>query len=211
MPKSVRKMLRERQGKKPDEEEEDDDLEDIDRITKEEAYLFPIFGSITLLGLFLAFKYLDKVSLYALSFFYWYSELISALLQRIINLILSSYFAILGTAGLARVRRSVYSAMGEHIDRLLSPFYRWESMSIETASAKNAMRLSRSGVSSFQKEKKNTFSSISTTCIFCLAFYPYSLARTIYTPTTGSPRTSSPSHSPSTLYLSSSWIRFSRG
>ncbi|KAK9897676.1 hypothetical protein P389DRAFT_183385 [Cystobasidium minutum MCA 4210] len=83
MPKSVRKMLRERQGKKADEtEEEEDDLEDIDRITKEEAYLFPIFGSITLLGLFLAFKYLDK---------------------RIINLILSSYFAILGTAGLARM------------------------------------------------------------------------------------------------------------
>lgn len=65
MPKSVRKMLRERQGKKADErEEEDDDLEDIDRITKEEAYLFPIFGSITLLGLFLAFKYLDKVRLF---------------------------------------------------------------------------------------------------------------------------------------------------
>lgn len=75
MPKSIRKMLRERQGKKADEEEEDDDLEDIDRITKEEAYLFPIFGSITLLGLFLAFKYLDKVSLYALSCLYWYSEL----------------------------------------------------------------------------------------------------------------------------------------
>ena len=55
-------MLRERQGKKASDEEEDDDLEDIDRITKEEAYLFPIFGSTTLVGLFLAFKYLDKVS-----------------------------------------------------------------------------------------------------------------------------------------------------
>jgi len=67
MPKSIRKLLRERRGVKPgdddEEEEEEDDLEDIDRITKEEAYLFPIFGSITLLGLFLAFKYLDKVSL----------------------------------------------------------------------------------------------------------------------------------------------------
>lgn len=70
MPKSVRKMLRERQGKKADEtEEEEDDLEDIDRITKEEAYLFPIFGSITLLGLFLAFKYLDKVSKVTISLF----------------------------------------------------------------------------------------------------------------------------------------------
>lgn len=63
MPKSVRKLLKERKRGKTadDEEEEEDDLEDIDRITKEEAYLFPIFGSITLLGLFLAFKYLDKV------------------------------------------------------------------------------------------------------------------------------------------------------
>lgn len=67
MPKSIRKLLKERRGIKPgdddEDEEEEDDLEDIDRITKEEAYLFPIFGSITLLGLFLAFKYLDKVSL----------------------------------------------------------------------------------------------------------------------------------------------------
>lgn len=64
MPRSVRKLLKERKGLAPDEEEEEeDDLEDIDRITKEEAYLFPIFGSITLLGLFLAFKYLDKVCL----------------------------------------------------------------------------------------------------------------------------------------------------
>jgi minor histocompatibility antigen H13 len=65
MPKSVRKRLRERRGVEADEQEddEDDDLEDIDRISKEEAYLFPVFGSITLLGLFLAFKYLDKVSI----------------------------------------------------------------------------------------------------------------------------------------------------
>lgn len=63
MPKSTRKLIRERRGVKGDdeEEEEEDDLEDIDRITKEEAYLFPVFGSITLMGLFLAFKYLDKV------------------------------------------------------------------------------------------------------------------------------------------------------
>lgn len=65
MPKSVRKLLKERKSVKDagaeEEEEEEDDIEDIDRITKEEAYLFPIFGSITLLGLFLAFKYLDKV------------------------------------------------------------------------------------------------------------------------------------------------------
>lgn len=59
----MRKLIREKQGTKPEEvdEDEDDDLEDIDRISKEDAYLFPIFGSITLTGLFLAFKYLDKV------------------------------------------------------------------------------------------------------------------------------------------------------
>lgn len=50
-----------------------------------DAYLFPLLGSGVLLGLYCAFKYLDKA---------------------LVNRILGAYFTVVGTGGLARVGRA---------------------------------------------------------------------------------------------------------
>lgn len=96
MPKSAAKAAK---ALNPAKDIDDDLDEEVDRVTSREAYLFPILGSATLISarflpfveqtrltcnaaLFLAFKYLDKA---------------------LINKIFSAYFALVGTAGMARV------------------------------------------------------------------------------------------------------------
>ncbi|GAA5820286.1 hypothetical protein JCM11251_005557 [Rhodosporidiobolus azoricus] len=83
VPKSARKRLREIRGKKEEKEDEESDEEDeeVERLTRDDAYLFPVIGSVVLFSLFLAFKYLPKV---------W------------INRILGAYMALMAVFGLAR-------------------------------------------------------------------------------------------------------------
>lgn len=64
-----------------------------------DAYIFPVLGSIVLVSLYLAFKYLDKA---------------------MVNMLLGGYFALLGTAGLARV-----SDGHEETNRELMEVTRW--------------------------------------------------------------------------------------
>ncbi|GAA5984748.1 hypothetical protein JCM11641_002172 [Rhodosporidiobolus odoratus] len=83
MPKSARKKLRELEGDKKtkQEEEEEEEENDGERLTREDAYWFPVLGSVVLFSLFLCFKYLPKE---------W------------INRMLGGYMAIMAVAGLAR-------------------------------------------------------------------------------------------------------------
>ncbi|CEQ39634.1 SPOSA6832_01167 [Sporobolomyces salmonicolor] len=80
VPKSVKKKLRELDGHTDQAEEEDED-EEVDRLTAEDAYLFPVFGSVVLFALFVAFKYLDKA---------------------LLNKILGYYLAVMSVGALAR-------------------------------------------------------------------------------------------------------------
>ncbi|GAA6008143.1 hypothetical protein JCM11491_001900 [Sporobolomyces phaffii] len=80
VPKSIKSKWRQLDGKdKQAEAEEEDD--DVERLTTEDAYLFPILGSVVLFGLFLAFKYLDK---------------------KLLNKILGGYLAIMATGAIGR-------------------------------------------------------------------------------------------------------------
>ncbi|GAA5925239.1 aspartic endopeptidase [Sporobolomyces koalae] len=90
VPKSVKKLWKQggdkqRDAKSGSDEAEDEDEEEeeneVDRLTAEDAYLFPILGSCVLFGLFLAFRYLDKA---------------------LLNKILGGYLAIMGTGALVK-------------------------------------------------------------------------------------------------------------
>ncbi|GAA5856807.1 hypothetical protein JCM8547_008853 [Rhodosporidiobolus lusitaniae] len=83
MPREAKRKLRELRGEKRTKQQEEEDEEDevIDRMTREDAYLFPLIGSAVLFSLFLAFKYLPKE---------W------------VNRILGGYMAVMAVAGLAR-------------------------------------------------------------------------------------------------------------
>lgn len=61
-------------------ESSDDEDEEIERMTSEDAYWFPVLGSGALLSLYLVFKYLDK---------------------NLVNALFSGYFSIMGTGALA--------------------------------------------------------------------------------------------------------------
>ncbi|KAF9209306.1 hypothetical protein CPC16_009942, partial [Podila verticillata] len=43
-----------------DESDSDDEDETTESMSLEDAYMFPLFGSMTLFGLYLVFKYIDK-------------------------------------------------------------------------------------------------------------------------------------------------------
>ncbi|BGO91431.1 hypothetical protein NBRC10512_003091 [Rhodotorula toruloides] len=84
MPKAEKRKLRTleaKDGKEAADVEEEDEDEDVERLTREDAYWFPILGSCVLLGLFLLFKYVDKA---------------------LLNKILGWYLAAMAVAGLAR-------------------------------------------------------------------------------------------------------------
>ncbi|GAA6019882.1 hypothetical protein JCM10207_003325 [Rhodosporidiobolus poonsookiae] len=63
------------------EEAEEDDDDEVERLSREDAYWFPIMGSVVLFSLFLAFKYLPKE---------W------------VNRILGGYMAVMAVLGVAR-------------------------------------------------------------------------------------------------------------
>ncbi|GAA5893947.1 aspartic endopeptidase [Sporobolomyces salmoneus] len=89
VPKSVKKKWRELDGKgkrTAEEKDEEEEETEVERLTTEDAYLFPILGSFVLFGLFLAFKYLDK---------------------SFLNRILGGYLAIMGTGALGRTLADV--------------------------------------------------------------------------------------------------------
>jgi minor histocompatibility antigen H13 len=65
-------------------DDRDEEEEEFDRLTCNDALLFPILGSAVLFSLYLAFKYLDR---------------------DMLNIVLKSYFAVIGALGLARVSR----------------------------------------------------------------------------------------------------------
>lgn len=80
MPKSARKLSRKLKGEKED-QEGDEEEEEIDRLTRADAWLFPILGSIVLFSLFLALRYA----------------------KELVNRVLAGYFCIIGTVALARL------------------------------------------------------------------------------------------------------------
>ncbi|KPV74605.1 uncharacterized protein RHOBADRAFT_14989 [Rhodotorula graminis WP1] len=103
MPKSAKRKLRaatRREGENEADREDDDDDEVVERMTREDAYFFPILGSCVLLFLFLCFKYLDPV---------W------------INRILGGYLATMAVGGLSRTLAQIARAtMGEQRYRSLA-------------------------------------------------------------------------------------------
>ncbi|BGP40092.1 hypothetical protein JCM10449v2_004050 [Rhodotorula kratochvilovae] len=103
IPKSAKRKLREaKKADKDGEDSEDEDEEDeaVERLTREDAYFFPLLGSGVLLTLFLCFKYLDRT---------------------LLNRILGWYLAVMAVGGLARTAAKVLRAgMGEAEYRKLS-------------------------------------------------------------------------------------------
>ncbi|KAI8457326.1 signal peptide peptidase-domain-containing protein [Phakopsora pachyrhizi] len=67
-----------------------DEEDEVERMTSEDAYWFPVLGSGALLGLFFVFKYLDKT---------------------LINKIFAIYFAVMGTGALAGMLTTVTKIM----------------------------------------------------------------------------------------------------
>ena len=94
-PKSTRELRKKNKRAKDSEEEdsEDDDDDGLrvgDKVTSGDAWLFPVFGSMVLFGMYLIFRYLNK---------------------EYINLLLSFYFGLLGifalSNGLIGISRSI--------------------------------------------------------------------------------------------------------
>ncbi|GAA6034028.1 hypothetical protein JCM8097_000656 [Rhodosporidiobolus ruineniae] len=83
MPKAAKKKLKQLEGEKETKEQDDEDDEEdqVERLSREDAYWFPVLGSVVLFSLFLAFKYLPKI---------W------------VNRILAGYMALMAVAGLSR-------------------------------------------------------------------------------------------------------------
>ncbi|GJN90481.1 hypothetical protein Rhopal_003492-T1 [Rhodotorula paludigena] len=89
--RKLRKAQKERGESGDDEEDDEDDV--VERLTREDAYIFPFLGSGVLLTLFLAFKFLSK---------------------DILNKLLGWYLAVMAVGGLARTTVKVLKAgMGE--------------------------------------------------------------------------------------------------
>ncbi|KDE08853.1 hypothetical protein MVLG_00953 [Microbotryum lychnidis-dioicae p1A1 Lamole] len=84
MPREAKRRWRKARGQEEDEEEDEEDEEDevVDRLTAQDAYLFPILGSVVLFSLYLAFTFLDK---------------------EMINRILGAYLALMGVGAMAKV------------------------------------------------------------------------------------------------------------
>jgi minor histocompatibility antigen H13 len=59
-PQAIKRRARKLQHKAAvlDPDDEDDDIDDEERLSMTDSLLFPVFGSATLLGIFLIFKYL---------------------------------------------------------------------------------------------------------------------------------------------------------
>ncbi|GAA5870901.1 hypothetical protein JCM1840_002725 [Sporobolomyces johnsonii] len=102
VPRSVKKKLRELDGHADQAEDEEED-DEVDRLTAEDAYLFPVFGSVVLFTLFLAFKYLDKA---------------------LLNKILGYYFAVMSVGALARTATSGMKAVWG--DKRLKAMDKWK-------------------------------------------------------------------------------------
>lgn len=79
-------------SKAGDEEDEDDDDEPAvtETLTSEDAYLFPIIGSLVLFSLYFVFKYLNR---------------------KWVDRILGAYFAIVGSAAVFKVALSIAAAI----------------------------------------------------------------------------------------------------
>ena len=96
MPREARRALRKVEGS--DEASDDEDDAEVERITREEAMWMPILGSVMLLGLFAAVKFLDPATL---------------------ALLLNVYFGLVGVAGLTH--------LGSLIMRAVVPRARWRA------------------------------------------------------------------------------------
>ncbi|GAA5844294.1 hypothetical protein JCM3766R1_002901 [Sporobolomyces carnicolor] len=112
VPKSVKQKWKQLDGKETDakddsegEEDDEDDDSEVERLTTEDAYLFPVLGSVVLFSLFIAFKYLDKA---------------------LLNKILGGYLAVMGTGALGRTlgdvtKRLVGRARSQRMDKVSFP------------------------------------------------------------------------------------------
>ncbi|GAA5875876.1 hypothetical protein JCM3774_001109 [Rhodotorula dairenensis] len=92
--KKLRKLRKADKEQRSNGEAEDSDEEEAvaEKLTREDALCFPIFGSFVLLGLFLLFRFLDK---------------------RLLNRILGGYLALLAVAGLTRtISKIVRASLG---------------------------------------------------------------------------------------------------
>lgn len=61
MPKEAKKRLRLHEGVPEQQHDDEDEDEEIERLGKTDAYMFPILGSVVLFCLYCAFTYLPKV------------------------------------------------------------------------------------------------------------------------------------------------------
>ncbi|SCV71897.1 BQ2448_4591 [Microbotryum intermedium] len=88
MPKEAKRRWRKHKGHKEEKDEEEDEGEDeeedevVDRLIAQDAYLFPILGSVVLFSLYLAFTLLNK---------------------EMINRVLGAYLALIGVGAVAKV------------------------------------------------------------------------------------------------------------
>ncbi|KAJ2779076.1 hypothetical protein GGI15_003989 [Coemansia interrupta] len=90
--KSSYKKKREHEKKAEFSDSEDEDEDESEAVTSEDAYMFPVYGSVALFSMYIVFKYLRAD---------W------------INMLLSAYFAVLGVAALTQVGvRMVKGATG---------------------------------------------------------------------------------------------------
>ncbi|KAJ1664162.1 hypothetical protein EV178_004374 [Coemansia sp. RSA 1646] len=81
--KSSERKKRSRSGEFPEySDSEDEDEDESETVTSEDAYMFPVYGSIALFSMYMIFKYLNKD---------W------------VNLLLSGYFALLGVVVMTQI------------------------------------------------------------------------------------------------------------
>ncbi|KAG0004320.1 hypothetical protein BGZ80_002590 [Entomortierella chlamydospora] len=76
------KNPKDKKKKKGDESDSDDEDDASESMSLEDAYMFPVFGSITLFGLYLVFRYIDKAY---------------------VNYLLTAYFGVLGVMATTQV------------------------------------------------------------------------------------------------------------
>ncbi|KDN52343.1 hypothetical protein K437DRAFT_272549 [Tilletiaria anomala UBC 951] len=111
--RELRKQLRKRKkddaADEAEDEDEDDGLRVGEKVTSEDAWLFPVFGSAVLFGMYLVFRYLDK---------------------QYVNLLLSFYFGVLGFFSLSKAFRDVlHAVLGRKI------VSRFEKIKVEVSKA----------------------------------------------------------------------------
>jgi hypothetical protein len=185
MPKEAKRRLRAYHGIKEDaSHEEDEEDEEIDRLTKEDAYTFPILGSVVLFGLYCCFKYLPKI---------W------------INRIIGGYMSLMGVGASARMAVSAVQA--------LTSEKKWKGLSMVSRCA-SGMRdvhlihsCSHSGSSRCTRTRRRRRPEAPTSFTSAHSASPSFSPYLSTTTRTGLFPTSLPSPSPSTQSPSFAWTR----